>query len=143
MSTLANKIKKESDAVAPQDLRKALSKTPSVEALWKDLTPIARRDFISWVEGAKQPKTRERRIEVTRSKLLAGKRRPCCYAVVPMSLYKALGANTKAKATWKDLTPDERRDFASWVETGKDSVERAIRVDTACSLLAAGKRRVK
>ena len=30
--------------------------------------------------------------------LVSGKRRPCCYAIVPMNLYKALAANPKAKA---------------------------------------------
>lgn len=72
--------------------------------------------------------------------LASGKRRPCCYAVVPMNLYKALGANAKAKATWSTLTPTERRDFVAWVETAKQSEERARRTDKACQLLALGKR---
>ncbi len=125
----------------PADLKKALSAKPSVEAKWKDLTPIGRRDFITWIEGAKQPKTRKRRIEVTRSKLLSGQRRPCCYAVVPMNLYKALGTSPKAKATWKTLTPDARRDFVAWIDEAKDSDTKGLRIDKTCVLLAAGKRR--
>src|SRR3989344_4420148 len=97
-----------SEPKAPTDLRKSLVATPKVEALWKDLTPIARRDFISWIESAKQLETRKRRIEVACSKLLAGKRRPCCYAIVPMNLYKTLGVNKKAKTTWSGLTPDAK-----------------------------------
>lgn len=124
----------------PADLRKALQVKPQIEALWKDLTPISRRDFITWVQGAKKPETRTRRIEVTCSKLAKGERRPCCYAVVPMNLYKALGLNLKAKVTWKDLSPDERRDFVKWVEEPKDSEKRGIRIDKACSILATGKR---
>lgn len=31
----------------PTDLRKALSTNPKAKAKWSDLTPIARRDFIS------------------------------------------------------------------------------------------------
>lgn len=130
--------KKESEMKVPSDLRKALAVAPSVETQWKDITPIARRDFITWIESAKQDETRKRRIEVARSKLLKGDRRPCCYAVVPMSLYKALGANPKAKATWKDLGPMERRDFVGWVEAAKNKAEHAIRVEEACMKLAKG-----
>jgi uncharacterized protein YdeI (YjbR/CyaY-like superfamily) len=133
---------KEPETKVPSDLRKALAVSPSAEALWKDVTPIARRDFITWIEGAKQPATRARRIEVTRSKLLSGDRRPCCYAVVPMNLYKALAGTPKAKAQWKELTPMERRDFVAWVEAADDKEKRGMRVEKVCLLLAAGKRRV-
>ena len=74
----------------PTDLRKALKAVPKTEALWSNLTPIARRDFISWIESAKQPKTRKHRIETLGSRLASSKRRPCCYAIVPINLYKAL-----------------------------------------------------
>jgi len=52
-----------SDPTMPPDLRKALAATPGAKAVWSDLTPIARRDFLSWVAAAKQPETRRRRIE--------------------------------------------------------------------------------
>ncbi len=39
-------------AKVPSDLQKALAATPKIEALWKSLTPIARRDFVSWIESA-------------------------------------------------------------------------------------------
>lgn len=124
----------------PADFKKALLANSKVKALWDDLTPIARRDFISWIESAKQEKTRARRIDVACSKLLAGKRRPCCYAVVPMNLYKALATFPKAKAHWKDLTPDERRDFNDWINEINDTEGRAMRVDKVCMILASGKR---
>src|SRR5437764_5325308 len=66
----------------PTDLRKALAATPVAQAQWRDLTPISRRDFISWIDSAKQLETRRRRIEKARSMLAAGKRRPCCYSIV-------------------------------------------------------------
>jgi uncharacterized protein YdeI (YjbR/CyaY-like superfamily) len=131
----------ESEPNVPTDLRKALAAAPSVDARWKDLTPLARRDFIGWIDSAKQPETRKRRIETLGSRLAAGKRRPCCYAIVPMNLYKALGANAKAKAQWKNLSPIERRDFASWVDSAKDPETRKRRTEKACVILAAGKRR--
>ncbi len=125
---------------APTDLRKILS-TPKVMALWKDLTPIARRDFIGWIESAKQAETRARRIKRVPDMLASGKRRPCCYAVVPMNFYKALGGTPNAKIQWSKLTPTERRDFVSWVNMAKDPEAHKQRVEKACLALAAGKRR--
>lgn len=125
----------------PVDLRKALTAAPKVLVLWKGLTPIARRDFITWIESAKLPETRKRRIEKAVSMLAAGKRRPCCYAIVPMNFYKALGTSKKVKAQWKNLTPTERRDLVSWVEAGGEYETHRNRVEKACDLLNAGKRR--
>src|SRR5438067_1888854 len=71
----------------PTDLRKALAATPVAKTQWSDLTPIARRDFISWIDSAKQPETRRRRIERACSMLAAGKRRPCCYSIVSLDLH--------------------------------------------------------
>ena len=39
-----------------------------------------RNEFICWVDDAKQPTTRQRRIERTCAELLKGKKRPCCWA---------------------------------------------------------------
>ena len=43
----------------PEDLKKALSTAPKAEALWKDITPIARWDWIRWIRAVKTPKTRQ------------------------------------------------------------------------------------
>jgi uncharacterized protein YdeI (YjbR/CyaY-like superfamily) len=125
----------------PTDLHKALAATRKAKAQWSDLTPIARRDFISWIDSAKQPETRRRRIEKACSMLVAGKRRPCCYSIVSFNLYKARAATSKAKAQWSDLTPIERRDFISWMDSAKQPEAHRRRIETACSMLAAGKRR--
>lgn len=130
---------KKSETKVPTDLRKVLAAAPRAEALWKDLTAIAHRDFISWIESAKQPETRKRRVESIPSRLASGKRRPCCYAVVPMKFYKALGTHSKAKAQWSALTPDERRDFVSWIESAKDPEAHKLRIEKACVMLASGK----
>src|SRR5947199_9079888 len=76
----------ESEPRAPTDLRKALAAAPTAKAQWRDLTSIARRDFISWIESAKQEETRRRRIEKACSMLSTGKRRPCCYSIVSFNL---------------------------------------------------------
>lgn len=63
----------------PADLRSALLENSTALALWNDITPLARNEFICWVEDAKQDKTRERRIRRTQEELEEGKRRPCCW----------------------------------------------------------------
>jgi uncharacterized protein YdeI (YjbR/CyaY-like superfamily) len=64
----------------PADLRGELVGSPPALAAWQDITPLARNEFICWVEDAKQETTRERRIRVAGEKLLHGQRRPCCWA---------------------------------------------------------------
>ncbi len=124
----------------PTDFCTALGRDAKAKAQWADLTPISRRDFITWIESAKQEKTRLRRIEVACSKLASGQKRPCCYAVIPMGLYRALDTNTNAKAYWKELTPNERRDFANWIDSAKTSDAQKQRIVEACALLATEKK---
>lgn len=63
----------------PSDLKKAILADPKVLTLWEDITPLARNEFICWVENAKQIETRERRVRRSCEELLEGKRRPCCW----------------------------------------------------------------
>ena len=63
----------------PADLRKVLAAAPKAQALWSDITPIARRDWIHWITSAKLPETRARRIDNACWMLAAGKRRVCCF----------------------------------------------------------------
>lgn len=76
----------------PDDLRAAVLGGPrgdgddgspsvsrSVLELWEDITPLARNEFICWVEDAKQSATRARRVRRTCEELEEGKRRPCCW----------------------------------------------------------------
>lgn len=130
----------EREPKGPADLRKVFAAAPKAKAQWSDLTPLARTDFVMWIDSAKQPETRKRRIESIPDRLASGKRRPCCFAIVPLNLHKALAGAPKAKAQWSTLTSLERRDFASWVESAKDPETRKKRVENACSMLTAGKR---
>ena len=63
----------------PGDLRDALAGNATALDAWNDITPLARNEFICWVEDAKQRVTRERRIRRTQEELEEGKRRPCCW----------------------------------------------------------------
>jgi hypothetical protein len=68
------------EPTVPADLRKALgAAAPKAWALWSDITPNARRDWIHWVTSGKQEETRTRRIKNACSMLAAGKRRVCCF----------------------------------------------------------------
>jgi len=63
----------------PADLRETLVDSATALAAWNDITPLARNEFICWVEDAKKEATRERRIRRTREELEEGMRRPCCW----------------------------------------------------------------
>ena len=63
----------------PKDLRAAFAADALVLAAWVDLTPLARNEWICWIEVAKKQETRTRKIARIRSDLLDGKRRPCCW----------------------------------------------------------------
>lgn len=123
----------------PSDLRKALASVPAAKAQWDHLTPIARRDFISWIDSAKQIDTRKRRIERACSMLAAGKRRPCCYAIVPLDLHNALKAAPQAKARWSELPSDARRDLIDWIDSAKQRDARRRRIDETCAKLGSRK----
>jgi len=61
---------------------------------------------------------------------------------VPADLRKALAAAPRAKVVWSVITPVARRDWIHWITSAKRSETRARRVENACDMLAAGKRRV-
>ena len=71
---------KEPEPRVPADLRKALAAAGAkARAVWSDITPVARRDWIQWIESAKLEETRVKRIESACDMLGKGKRRPCCF----------------------------------------------------------------
>ena len=64
----------------PDDLAAALAEAPAkIRAVWEDITPMARWEWVRWVQATSNPETRQRRVEVSISKLDNGKRRPCCF----------------------------------------------------------------
>jgi bacteriocin resistance YdeI/OmpD-like protein/uncharacterized protein DUF1905 len=64
----------------PQDLAAALAAAPQkIQYLWHEITPMARWEWVRWVNATKNPDTRTRRVDVSISKMNSGKRRPCCF----------------------------------------------------------------
>lgn len=64
----------------PADFRKAIASHKKVAELWQDITPLARNEWICWIESGKKLETRKIRIEKAISKMSSGMRRPCCWA---------------------------------------------------------------
>ena len=67
----------------PTDLREALIAAPAARALWEEITPLARNEWICWVTSAKKDDTRKRRITIGLDKMRKGMRRPCCWPGCP------------------------------------------------------------
>jgi hypothetical protein len=63
----------------PTDLAQALAADRSAQALWREITPMARWDWIRWIGATRNPQTRHRRVAVAIDKLTNGQRRPCCF----------------------------------------------------------------
>lgn len=61
---------------------------------------------------------------------------------IPDDFMKALqAAPAKAMATWEATTAIARRDWVSWITSGKKAETRIKRIEVACSKLAAGNKR--
>lgn len=67
----------------PTDFQKILSSDTLTLAAWDDITPLARNEWICWIESAKKQETRDRRIDRACTDLKNGKRRPCCWPGCP------------------------------------------------------------
>lgn len=64
----------------PADLKRAITADKTAHALWADITPLAKNEWICWVISAKKLETRKNRIIVGIDKMRKGMRRPCCWA---------------------------------------------------------------
>ena len=63
----------------PADLRDALTSDREALAVWEDITPVARNEWICWTISVKQPETRKEHVNRVVSELKEGVRRPCCW----------------------------------------------------------------
>jgi hypothetical protein len=63
----------------PEDLQKALAASPKAAAIWTEISPLARWDWIRWIRAVKTEATRQKHVEVALDKLNKGMRRPCCF----------------------------------------------------------------
>lgn len=63
----------------PADLKKALTASPKALAIWEDISPLARNEWICWTISVKQEATRKDHVRRVVSELIDGMRRPCCW----------------------------------------------------------------
>jgi len=68
------------EPVLPADFQKVLTSAPQkVKDKWADITPMARWEWIRWINSTGRSETRTIRLEKTVSKLNGTHRRPCCF----------------------------------------------------------------
>jgi uncharacterized protein DUF1905/bacteriocin resistance YdeI/OmpD-like protein len=68
------------EPIVPSDLGTALIAAPKpIQDLWDEITPMARWEWVRWVNATRNADTRARRVDVSIAKLSSGKRRPCCF----------------------------------------------------------------
>lgn len=72
-------LAREPEPAVPSDLQQALAEAAGAAAVWQDLTPVARRDWIHWITSAKKAETRMKRVAGACDMLASGKRRVCCF----------------------------------------------------------------
>ena len=71
----ARVVRKKPPLKVPPYLAAALEKNAKAKAFFDRLSPSARREYVEWLTGARQPATRERRLATTVEWLAAGKQR--------------------------------------------------------------------
>ena len=63
----------------PADVQKGIVENPLVSTQWSSVTPMARWEWLRWINSTANADTRKKRIDVSVSKLSLGERRPCCF----------------------------------------------------------------
>ncbi len=83
----------------PRDLEKVLLKNSEARATWEDITPLARNEFLCWLENATLNETKNRRLKRAEEDLAKGKRRPCCWIGCIHRTDKAISPSVKGILT--------------------------------------------
>lgn len=73
--TVARSKTPKPEAKAPADLAAALKRSAAARATWEKFSPSHRREYVEWLEEAKRPETRARRLATTLEQLAEGKSR--------------------------------------------------------------------
>lgn len=77
------------------DLKKKLLTSSKALSVWEDITPLARNEWICWVESVKKDETRKEHLERVVPELTGGKRRPCCWIGCIHRVDKGMSASQK------------------------------------------------
>ena len=80
----------------PADMKKAILSDKKLTAMWLDITPLARNEWICWTTTVAKPETRVKHIAVMQDKMLKkGMRRPCCWVGCIHRTDKAMSPSQK------------------------------------------------
>ncbi|GMV77659.1 MAG: hypothetical protein AMXMBFR79_07940 [Chitinophagaceae bacterium] len=60
----------------PVELERIFAKHKNVEAFFESLPTTNQKEYLSWIQSAKRPDTRQRRLDAVLEKLIAGKKKP-------------------------------------------------------------------
>ena len=103
------------EPTVPQDMKTALRAAPQkIQDLWEDITPMARWEWVRWVNATRNPQTRKRRVEVSISKMNSGRRRPCCF-----NLAACTDPDLQPAASFSRSAPVRRED-RTWLKAPDD-----------------------
>jgi uncharacterized protein YdeI (YjbR/CyaY-like superfamily) len=80
----------------PADLRNALLADKKALAVWEDLTPLSRNEWICWTISVTLPETRKNHVKRVVSELKEGMRRPCCWYGCPHRKDKKVSASVRS-----------------------------------------------
>ena len=58
----------------PDDVAALVTSHPDAAAYWETLSPSNRREYARWIEEAKRPETRQRRVQETVARLARGEK---------------------------------------------------------------------
>jgi len=75
--------KKETMHQVPADLKNAIASNSKTLAAWKNITPLARNEWICWTISVKKSETRKKHVKRVVQELNDGVRRPCCWGGCP------------------------------------------------------------
>lgn len=85
----------------PQDLRRALTSNKTAQAVWEDITPLARNEWICWTISVKKENTRKEHVTRLVQELKEGTRRPCCWIGCVHRTDKAVSASVEGMLSKK------------------------------------------
>ncbi len=80
---MTNKISNGVAHKVPIDLKRALAANKKALTVWEYITPLARNEWLCWIESVKKSETREWHIQRAVAELKQGKHRPCCWGGCP------------------------------------------------------------
>jgi uncharacterized protein YdeI (YjbR/CyaY-like superfamily) len=80
----------------PADMKKAILADKKLTAMWLDITPLARNEWICWTTTVAKPETRIKHLAVMRDKMVKkNMRRPCCWVGCIHRTDKAMSKSQK------------------------------------------------